>query len=88
MTIRPCVVVPVYDDGAGAVALLERLAPLGLLLEHGDNRGKGSAVLTGLRPAWARGFSGRGTSPRSPRSRCSHGAVVERRAKDGLRRRR
>jgi glycosyltransferase involved in cell wall biosynthesis len=85
MTIRPCVVVPVYDHGAGAVALLDRLAPLGLplvlvndgsapdctallralaarhagalLLEHGDNRGKGSAVLTGLRAAWARGFS-------------------------------
>jgi glycosyltransferase involved in cell wall biosynthesis len=77
--------VPVYDHGAGAVALLDRLAPLGLplvlvndgsapdctallralaarhagalLLEHGDNRGKGSAVLTGLRAAWARGFS-------------------------------
>jgi len=85
MTIRPCIVVPVYDHGAGAVALLERLAPLGLpvvlvndgsapdctallravaarydgalLLEHGENRGKGSAVLTGLRAAWVRGFS-------------------------------
>jgi glycosyltransferase involved in cell wall biosynthesis len=85
MTIRPCIVVPVYDHGAGAVALLERLAPLGVpvflvndgsaadcaallrrlaashnrveLLEHAENRGKGSAVLTGLRAAWAQGFS-------------------------------
>jgi predicted LPLAT superfamily acyltransferase len=85
MTIRPCLVVPVYDHGAGAAALLERLAPLGLpvvlvndgsapdctallrglgarhdwveLLEHPQNCGKGSAVLTGLRAAWARGFS-------------------------------
>ncbi len=27
MTIRPCIVVPVYDHGAGAATLLERLAP-------------------------------------------------------------
>ncbi len=85
MTIRPCIVVPVYDHGAGAVALVGRLAPLGLpvllvndgsppdctaelrtltachdrveLLEHATNRGKGSAVLTGLRAAQDRGFS-------------------------------
>lgn len=85
MTIRPCIVVPVYDHGAGAVALVERLQPLDLpvllvndgsaadcgaqlralvarhdrveLLEHATNRGKGSAVLTGLRAAHGRGFS-------------------------------
>jgi glycosyltransferase involved in cell wall biosynthesis len=85
MTVRACIVVPVYDHGAGAAALVERLAPLGLpvvmvddgsapdcaallrdlatrhewieLLQHGENRGKGSAVLTGLRAAFARGFS-------------------------------
>ncbi len=85
MTIRPCIVVPVHDHGTGAVALIERLAPLALpvllvndgsgpdctaelralaarqdrvlLLEHAANRGKGSAVLTGLRAAHARGFS-------------------------------
>jgi glycosyltransferase involved in cell wall biosynthesis len=85
VTVRACIVVPVFDHGAGAAALLERLAPLGLpvilvndgsapdcaallrrlaagndqveLLDHGENRGKGSAVLTGLRAAWARGFS-------------------------------
>jgi glycosyltransferase involved in cell wall biosynthesis len=83
--IRPCVVVPVYDHGEGAVALIQRLSPLGLtvllvddgsgpecaaalralaarhdrveLLEHATNRGKGSAVLTGLRTAHAQGFS-------------------------------
>jgi glycosyltransferase involved in cell wall biosynthesis len=85
MTIRPCIVVPVYDHGAGAVALIGRLAPLRLpvllvndgsapecgaelralarrhdrveLLEHATNRGKGAAVLTGLRAAYGQGFS-------------------------------
>lgn len=85
MTIRPCIVVPVYDHGAAAAALIDRLEALGLplllvndgsspdcaarlrflasrhdwvaLLEHPTNRGKGSAVLTGLRSAHDRGFS-------------------------------
>ncbi len=85
MIFRPCVLVPIYNHGAGACALAERLAPLRLptiivndgsappstaelrclaaqhdwlqLLEHADNQGKGSAVLTGLREAHARGFS-------------------------------
>jgi glycosyltransferase involved in cell wall biosynthesis len=85
VTIRPCIVVPVYDHGKGVVALIERLEPLGMpallvndgsgpdctatlrtlasrhdwveLIEHATNRGKGCAVLTGLRAAHGRGFS-------------------------------
>ena len=85
MTFKPCIVVPVYNHGAGAAALSEKLAPLGLplilvndgsenscrdalhaltdqhdwvsVIDHDWNRGKGAAVLTGLRAAHARDFT-------------------------------
>jgi len=85
MTFHPCVVVPVYNHGAGARALAERLDAMHLpvimvndgstpdctaelrglaqrydwleVLEHSENQGKGGAVLSGLRQAYARGYS-------------------------------
>ena len=85
MTFRACVVVPVFNHGASAMTLAQRLAPFGLqtfmvndgsdsasraalhdlaerhdwiqVLDHPDNRGKGAAVLTGLRAAQAQGYS-------------------------------
>lgn len=85
MTLRVCVVVPVFNHGAGAAALVQTLARLNLpvflindgsevpvqaalhalaeqhewvqVLDHVKNRGKGAAVLTGLRAAHEQGFS-------------------------------
>lgn len=85
MTLRICVVVPVFNHGDGAVALAGAVSALRLpmifvndgsgdqtagqlkalsdryenveVICHPENRGKGAAVLTGLRAAHAKGFS-------------------------------
>ena len=85
MKFQACIVVPVYNHGAGAAALCEQAAPHGLplflvndgsdavcraslhalaerhewvtVIEHDRNRGKGVAVLTGLRAAHAGDFT-------------------------------
>lgn len=85
MTFRPCIVVPVFNHGDGAAALMAHFAPLGVrvffvndgstddtasrlaetgklhsevrVVDHAENRGKGAAVLTGLRSAHGEGFS-------------------------------
>lgn len=85
MTIRVCVVVPVFNHGEGAAILAQKLAPFGLPtflvndgsdavscatlhdlaerhdwiknLNHPENRGKGAAVLTGLRAAHEQGYT-------------------------------
>lgn len=85
MNFQPCVVVPVFNHGAGAAALAAKLEPLGLrtfliddgsdeatrtglqtlarqcdwieVIGHAENKGKGAAVLTGLRAALAAGYT-------------------------------
>lgn len=85
MTFRACIVVPVYNHGAGAATLAERVSTADLpmilvddgsaedtalqlaalsernphvrIISHPENRGKGAAVLSGLRAAHAGGFT-------------------------------
>lgn len=85
MTFRPCVVVPVFNHGEQAAALVHELARFDLpaflvndgsdaasaallhgleacygrvhVIDHSENRGKGAAVLSGLRAARGGGFS-------------------------------